>query len=159
VKVDKVTLGQLDLADVWSETDEQRGARVSFPIHSLTGARASAVVYFEVDPGKHLGLHTDSAEEVVLILGGTAELVAGDERGRLETGEMAVVPALVPHDVFSVGEEPVQVVGWFASASVVSLFDEPFAPVGKRVRGTPLPEETPTAADGQGPVAAAERSS
>lgn len=87
-------------------------------------------------------MHTDSAEEVLLGVEGSAEVVVGGERGRLETGEMAVVPAMVPHDVFCAGDQPVKVVGWFASATVVSVFDEPFAPIGKRVLGTPLPEET-----------------
>lgn len=141
--MEKVTLAALDLIEAWSETDERRGARFNFPIFSSTGACASAVVYFEVDPDNHLGMHTDSAEEVVLVVQGTAEVVVGGERGRLETGEMALVPAMVPHDVLCGGDEPVRVVGWFASATVVSVFDEPFAPIGRRVLGTPLPEETP----------------
>jgi quercetin dioxygenase-like cupin family protein len=139
--VEKVTLADIEMIEAWSETDERRGVRFNFPISSSTGARASAVVYFEVDPGKHLGMHTDSAEEVLLGVEGSAEVVVGGERGRLETGEMAVVPAMVPHDVFCAGDQPVKVVGWFASATVVSVFDEPFAPIGKRVLGTPLPEE------------------
>jgi hypothetical protein len=57
--MENVTLADLDLIEVGSETDERRGARFNFPIFSSTGARASAVVYFEVDPGKHLGMHTD----------------------------------------------------------------------------------------------------
>lgn len=141
----RVTLAELDLIEAWSETDERRGARFNFPIFSSTSACGSAVVYFEVDPGKHLGMHTDSAEEVVMVLEGTAEVVVGGERGRLETGELALVPALVPHDVFCAGDEPLRVVGWFASATVVSVFDEPFAPIGRRVLGTPLPEEIPAA--------------
>ena len=140
--MEKVTLADLELIEAWSDTDERRGARFNFPMFSSTGARASAVVYCEVDPGKHLGMHTDSAEEVVLVVEGSAEVVVGRERGRLETGEMALVPAMVPHDVICAGDQPVRFVGWFASATVVSVFDEPFAPIGKRVLGTPLPEET-----------------
>jgi quercetin dioxygenase-like cupin family protein len=90
-------------------------------------------------------MHTDSAEEVVLVVEGTADVVVGGERGRLEAGDMALVPALVPHDVSCAGDEPVRVVGWFASATVVSVFEEPFAPTGKRVLGTPLPEDTAAA--------------
>lgn len=140
--MEKVTLADLELIEAWSDTDERRGARFNFPMFSSTGARASAVVYCEVDPGKHLGMHTDSAEEVVLVVEGSAEVVVDGERGRLETGEMALVPAMVPHDVICAGDQPVRFVGWFASATVVSVFDEPFAPIGKRVLGTPLPEET-----------------
>ena len=140
--MEKVTLADLELIEAWSDTDERRGARFNFPMFSSTGARASAVVYCEVDPGKHLGMHTDSAEEVVLVVEGSAEVVVGGEGGRLETGEMALVPAMVPHDVICASDQPVRFVGWFASATVVSVFDAPFAPIGKRVLGTPLPEET-----------------
>jgi gentisate 1,2-dioxygenase len=84
----------------------------------------------------------------LLVVREAPRVVVGGERGRLETGEMAVVPAMVPHDVFCAGDQPVKVVGWFASATVVSVFDESFAPIGKRVLGTPLPEET--ALDEQG---------
>jgi hypothetical protein len=55
------------------------------------------------------------------------------------------VPALVPHDVRNVGEETARVVGFFSSAIVVSVFDDPLMPAGKRVVGTPLPEESEVA--------------
>ncbi len=140
-----VQLADLDLIEGYSKDDEDRHARFNFPIFNLTGARAASVVYFEVDPGKHLGMHTDSAEEVLLVVAGTAEAVVGGERGTLEAGSVALVPAMVPHDVTNVGDETVRVAGFFASATVVSVFDEPFEPIGKRVLGTPLPEEAAVA--------------
>jgi quercetin dioxygenase-like cupin family protein len=87
-------------------------------------------------------MHTDSAEEVVLILSGTAEAIVGDERGELTAGGLGLVPALVPHDVRNIGEETVRVVGFFSSGIVVSVFDDPLMPAGTRVVGTPLPEES-----------------
>jgi quercetin dioxygenase-like cupin family protein len=136
-----VQLTERDLADIWSETDETRRIRVDFPISSLAGAASTAVVYFELEPGEHTGMHTDSAEEIVLILSGRAEAIIGDERGELTTGGLGLVPALVPHDVRNVGEETVRVVGFFSSNVVVSVFDDPLMPAGKRVVGTPQPEE------------------
>jgi mannose-6-phosphate isomerase-like protein (cupin superfamily) len=35
----------------------------------------------------------------------------GDEQGRVSAGEMAVVPAMVPHALRNVGDETVRVVG------------------------------------------------
>jgi quercetin dioxygenase-like cupin family protein len=136
-----VQLTERDLADIWSETDETRRIRVDFPISSLAGAASTAVVYFELEPGEHTGMHTDSAEEIVLILSGRAEAIIGDERGELTAGGLGLVPALVPHDVRNVGEETVRVVGFFSSNVVVSVFDDPLMPAGKRVVGTPQPEE------------------
>ncbi|HEX4746213.1 MAG TPA: cupin domain-containing protein [Gaiellaceae bacterium] len=135
-------LSERDLLEVWSETDETRRIRFDFPISSRTGAASSAVVYFELEPGEHTGMHTDSAEEVVLILSGTVEATVGDERGELSTGGLGLVPALVPHDIRNIGDETVRVVGFFSSNTVVSVFDDPMLPAGKRVVGTPIPDES-----------------
>jgi quercetin dioxygenase-like cupin family protein len=137
-----VQLAERDLVDVSSGTDETRRIRVDFPISSVAGAASTAVVYFELEPGEHTGMHTDSAEEIVLILSGRAEAIVGDERGELSAGGLGLVPALVPHDVRNVGEETVRAVGFFSSGTVVSVFDDPLLPAGRRVVGTPLPDES-----------------
>ena len=130
-----------ELFEAWSETDESRRMKADFPIFSGVGAASTSVVYFELEPGHHCGAHTDSAEEVVLILEGEAEAVVGDERGRLSTGGLALVPALVSHDVINVGDTTLKIVGFFSSAVTVSVFDDPLLPLERRVVGTPLPEE------------------
>lgn len=134
-------MAERDLVAISSETDETRRIRFDFPISSVSGAASTAVVYFELDPGEHTGMHTDSAEEIVLILSGRAEAIVGDERGELSAGGLGLVPALVPHDVRNIGEETVRVIGFFSSGVVVSVFDDPLMPAGKRVVGTPLPDE------------------
>lgn len=141
-----IQLADQDLAEITSETDETRQLRVDFPISSLAGAASTAVVYFELEPGQHTGMHTDSAEEIVLVLSGRAEAIVGDERGELSTGGLGLVPALVPHDVRNIGDETVRVVGFFSSATVVSVFDDVLMPAGTRVVGTPLPEADAVAA-------------
>ena len=137
-----VQTDELELIEGWSEDDSTRRARFNFPIFNLTGALNTAVVYFEVDPGDHLGMHTDSAEEVLYIMSGTAEAIVGDERGEIGPGSLALVPAMVPHDIVNTGDETVRVVGFFSSSTVVSVFEDPFAPIGRRVVGTPVPEES-----------------
>ena len=57
------------------------GLRVSFPVHSATGTASTATVLFELDPGAELPVHTDSAEELLIIVQGTAEARVGDEVG------------------------------------------------------------------------------
>jgi quercetin dioxygenase-like cupin family protein len=137
-----VQTDELELMEGWSENDSTRRARFNFPIFNLTGALNTAVVYFEVDPGQHLGMHTDSAEEVLYIVSGTAEAIVGDESGEIGSGSLALVPAMVPHDIVNAGDETVRVIGFFSSSTVVSVFDDPFAPIGRRVVGTPVPEES-----------------
>jgi quercetin dioxygenase-like cupin family protein len=138
-------VSERELLEVGSETDETRRIRFDFPISSIDGASSSSVVYFELEPGEHTGMHTDSAEEIVLILSGKAEAIVGDERGELTVGGLGLVPALLPHDVRNIGDETVRVVGFFSSSTVVSVFDDPFTPFGKSVVGTPLPQESEVA--------------
>lgn len=141
-----VQLAERELADIYSETDDSRNLRVDFPISSVDGAAASSVVYFELEPGDHTGMHTDSAEEIVHIVSGRVEVTVGDERGELTAGGLGLVPALVPHDVRNIGDETVRVVGFFASGIVVSVFEDPMMPGGVTVVGTPQPEEKGAAA-------------
>jgi quercetin dioxygenase-like cupin family protein len=140
-----VQLAERELLAVSSETDETRRIRFDFPISSLDGAASTAVVYFELEPGEHTGVHTDSAEETLVILSGRVEATVGDERGELSAGGLGLVPALAPHDVRNVGGETARIVGFFSSSTVVSVFDDPMLPVGKRVVGTPVPEESQAA--------------
>jgi hypothetical protein len=51
----------LALLDISSETDETRRIRVDFPISSVAGAASTSVVYFELEPGEHTGMHAWSA--------------------------------------------------------------------------------------------------
>ena len=130
-----------DLTAVYSGTDETRNLRFDFPISSAAGAASTSVVYFELEPGEHTGVHTDSAEETVLVLSGKVEAVVGDESGELSAGGIALVPALVPHDVRNVGDETVRVVGFFTSNVVVSVFEDAMMPAGVHVVGSPHPQE------------------
>ncbi len=138
----KVTTTELDLMPVWWESEpESARLRVTFPINKWAGSRDSAVVYFEVQPGDRLPLHTDSAEEILYIVAGEAEAEVGDERGRLATGDLAVIPAMVPHGLVSVGDEALKVVGFFSESRITSSFAEPIQPIGLAVveQGAPAP--------------------
>jgi quercetin dioxygenase-like cupin family protein len=140
-------IDQLELLEVWYENDPTMRLKVNFPFFVGTGTQSTAVVYFEIEPGHRLGTHTDSAEEILLILEGEAEVSLEDEQGRLSAGEMALVPAMVPHGMRNAGDETVRVVGFFSSNVVVSTFDQPMMPFGQRVVGTPPvleEEEVPT---------------
>jgi len=132
--------------EVWYEDDPTMRIKVNFPFFLGTATKNTAVVYFEIESGYRLGTHTDSAEEILLILQGEVEVSLGEE-GRLSAGEMALVPAMVPHAVRNVGEERVRVAGFFSSNVIVSTFDQPMMPFGQRVVGTPpvlAEEEVPT---------------
>jgi quercetin dioxygenase-like cupin family protein len=134
-------LGDAELTEYWCEADPALRGTIGLPVHTGNGAASTAVIYFEHEPGEHHGRHTDSAEEIVLVLDGEAEVTAGDERMRLTAGAIALVPATVPHDVRNVGQERLRVLGFFSSAAVVSHFDETLAPFGRSMLTLGAPEE------------------
>ncbi len=124
------------------ENDPTMRVKANFPFSAATGTKNTAVVYFEVEPGHRLGTHTDSAEELLLILGGTGEVSVGDEQGQVSAGEMALVPAMVPHSVRNVGDETLRVVGFFSSSTVMATFDQPIVPMGQPPSESPFGQRT-----------------
>ena len=114
----------LNAVELQEVPEDIGGIRVAFPHSSAEGTAASATVLFEVEPGGQLNTHTDSSEELLLILAGEGEAHIGDERAHVRAGQMAVVPALAPHGIRNTGTEPLRVIGFFAGSTVVSLFGE-----------------------------------
>jgi quercetin dioxygenase-like cupin family protein len=133
---------QLDLVPAHHRDDDGNVVRAAWPLYRATGSRSTSAVYFELGRGMRLGTHTDSAEEVLVVIAGEVEVVAGADRVRLTAGGMAVVPAEMPHDVVGVGDEPARVTGVFPSSTIVSVFDDEWVPYGTRVLGTPPPAES-----------------
>ena len=125
--------------------DESNVVRAAWPVHRGTGARSTAAVYFELTDGARLGTHTDSAEEVLVVLEGDVEITVGAERALARAGALAVVPAEVPHDVAAVGG-PARVAGILSANTIVSVFEDTWLPYGTRVLGTPPPAEALAAA-------------
>jgi quercetin dioxygenase-like cupin family protein len=132
---------QLELHDGWWESDpDSLRARFAFPMFWATGNASTAVLYVELEPGCGGGRHTDTPEEILLILEGEVEVEIGEERDVLRAGGLALIPALVPHRFRNVGETTARIVGFFSSNVVIAEFDEPVMPVGRRAVGTPSPE-------------------
>ncbi len=130
-------LNKLEMIEAWYEEDPAMRITFKFPFYAATGNEHSSVVYFEIEPGHYLGTHTDSAEEIVLILSGTVEASLGDETGQLSAGQAVLIPEMVPHGVRNIGNETARCVGFFAAAIVESTFDQPMMPLGRRKVGTP----------------------
>lgn len=88
-------LADTPLQEVGSPLDPTLHDRLAFPL-SAAGTQATAVVALEVPPGGHLGQHTDSAEEVVLVLEGEGEAVVGADSVPVGPGTLVVIPAMAP---------------------------------------------------------------
>lgn len=131
-----VKLDSLDPMEGWSASDTTMRFRSAFPLHAAAGTDRTSVVYFEVDPGGALPTHTDSVEEVVLVLDGEVDVQLGEARGHLSAGELALVPAMVPHSVHNHGTSVARCVGFFAGARVVTTFADALMPPGIRTFDT-----------------------
>ena len=123
-----VNVSDLELQEVNSAIDPTVLTRFNFPVYAASGAASTAVVYFEIEPGKRLPTHHDGAEEVLYIVQGEATASIGSESGKVRAGDLAVIPAWVPHGVVNTGDVTLKVVGFFGSATVAHMFAEPIFP-------------------------------
>ena len=85
---------------------------------------------FELDPGAELPVHTDSAEELLIVVQGTGEARVGDEVGRIAKHEVALVPPMAPHGLRTIGDDVLRVLGTFSSSTLVSTFERQLEPGG-----------------------------
>lgn len=107
---------------------------------AASGAASTSLVYFEIEPGHKLSPHTHTAEEVLLILEGTARAVVAGTSADLHQGGVAVIPAMVLHNVENAGSTVLKAVGFFSAAGMVSSYEHLLMPMQTRVLVTPFPE-------------------
>jgi quercetin dioxygenase-like cupin family protein len=137
----KVNLNNLDkMTNYGAEDDPDRKVTANFALYSAAGTKSGAVVYFELEPGKELGSHTDSAEEIVYVIDGTIEATVGNEKDSISRGELGVVPVMDLHNFRNVGTNTAKVIGFFSSPNIVSTFEKVFMPANlKEFDTTKLP--------------------
>ena len=145
----KINVDKLDkMAMHGAEDDPNLKVTGNFALYSAAGTKSGAAVYFELEPGKELGSHTDSAEEIVYVVDGTVEATLGNnEKDRLSAGELGVVPVMERHNFRNVGTNTAKVVAFFSSPNVVSTFEKVFMPANLREFDTtklPAPKEAAT---------------
>lgn len=133
-------LGELELVEGWADEDPTVRAKFGFPVTAASGAASTSIVYFEIEPGHRLSPHTHTAEEVLLILEGTALAIVGETSTTLRDGGVAVIPAMVLHNVENSGSGVLKAVGFFSAAGMVSNYEHVIMPLGTRVLVTPFPE-------------------
>jgi quercetin dioxygenase-like cupin family protein len=110
-------------------------------VNSREGSASTQVFYIVCEPHKRIGRHVHSAEEVLLVLEGTAEVSVGDERARLSASAIALIPAGVPHDPINVGSDTLRCVGYLSSATALHTWEEPLMPMESTTFVTPPAEE------------------
>ncbi len=83
----------LDLAAMVGYAD---GAVVS---KTLLNKKTGTLTLFSFDAGQGLSEHTSPYDATVFVLDGEATLKIGGETVKVPTGQLAIMPANVPHDV------------------------------------------------------------
>jgi quercetin dioxygenase-like cupin family protein len=119
-----------ELSDAWFADDD--GAR--WRSGSAHTGSASGSSLLEVPAGCRLPRHTDSAEEAIVVVAGTASVTVGDETETVSAGAVALVPADVTHEVRNAGEGPLRFVALYAGTDVVTTYEQPVQPDGQRER-------------------------
>lgn len=127
-----------ELMEGWVDEDPTARVRFDFPLHAGVGAESTAVVYFEIEPGRRLATHTDSAEEVILVLDGEGIATVGSESTPVGPGALALVPALAPHGLEATGDRTLRCVGFFSAATLTHVFEQELQPLGVSVVQTPF---------------------
>ncbi len=134
-----INLNQLELTEFIAKSDDRQHCKATFPLIGTHGSRQLATVYFEIEPGDNLGMHTDSAEELLVVLEGDLTVTIGGRIGRVKKGAIALVPEMVPHDLRNVGNTTAKVLGVFGGANnIVATFENEWLPTHSRVVDTAL---------------------
>jgi len=118
------------LEEAW--IDGEDGARWRSTAGLAGAAMGSSLL--EIAPGHRLPRHVDSAEETIVVVSGTAEVVVGDEAETLGAGAVALVPRDVPHEVRNAGDEPLRFAAVYASPDVTTTYEAAVQPAGERER-------------------------
>lgn len=122
------------MSEAWLDDDESARWR-SRPGHGPgSGARASGSSLLEVDPGRRLPRHTDSAEETVVVTSGVATVTVDGETARVAAGGSALVPADVVHEVRNDSAELLRFVAIYADTEVTTTYEREVQPDGARER-------------------------
>lgn len=66
-----IDLNKLALTEFTAKDNPGQRCKSTFPLLGVHGAKQSAAVYVELNPGDELGTHTGSAEETLFVIEGT----------------------------------------------------------------------------------------
>jgi len=130
-------IDELELRKGWSEVEPDVAFKFGLAVSKANGSASSQVVCVTLEPGKSGGRHAHSAEEILFVLEGTAQLTVGNEWERLGKGDMAVIPAAIAHEPINIGSERLRFLAIFPSAMVLHTWDVPVEPGGERILVTP----------------------
>jgi quercetin dioxygenase-like cupin family protein len=123
-----------DFSAAWIEGDGSANWRSATGHGPSHGAQSSGSSVLEIDPGHCLPWHTDSAEETIAVVCGTARVTVDADSSVVSTGGLAVIPAEVPHQVENAGAEILRFIAFYAGTDVVTRYRSEVQPDGSSER-------------------------
>jgi quercetin dioxygenase-like cupin family protein len=129
-----VSHSDVELRDAWIDGEDDARWRSASGHGPGSGAAASGSSLLEVPPGCRLPRHTDSAEELIVVLDGEAAVTVDGETEPVSASGVALVPADVPHEVLNAGKGALRFVAVYAAPEVVTRYEAPVQPEGERER-------------------------
>ena len=90
-------------------------------IDKSKGSTGIALVHGRIAPGGRLPRHTHNVEEALTVLQGGGLSEIGEDRHHLAPGDAVLLPAHVPHQLTSTGDEDLVFVTAFNANEVVRL--------------------------------------
>lgn len=132
-----INLHQIDLNEFIGKENPKQHCKATFPLVGAHGSKKLATVYFELEPGDHLGRHTDSAEELLLVLEGEVKAFVGEKSAEVSGGALVLIPEMVAHDLHNIGSGTAKVLGVFGGANnIVATFEQAMLPSESNVVDT-----------------------
>jgi quercetin dioxygenase-like cupin family protein len=131
-----VSPDKLDFSEAWQDGDPTARWRSAVGHSPSEGARESGSSLLEVAPGCRLPRHTDSAEEIIVVLSGTAEVEVDGERCLATAGGLVLVPKCHPHSVGNAGRGVLRFAAIYGEPDVVTTYERPVEPDGSPERHT-----------------------
>lgn len=87
------------------------------------GTTALCVMEQWCEPGRGAPPHVHpNAEEVIVVLAGTAAFVIDGDAAELTAGDTALVPAATPHSFRNVGDDTLHILAAFSAAEPVAYY-------------------------------------
>jgi quercetin dioxygenase-like cupin family protein len=135
--MDPINVDGLDTVSLSSSTNDAAWVGGYFA-YGGDVAEKSATIYFAIPPGKTLGQHTDTAEEIQFILAGSGELLLDEGAKPVRAGDVFVLREGVAHDLRNTGPDDLRIVAFFSAPHVEQHWtEEVWEPGDLKVTGTP----------------------
>lgn len=80
----------------------------SFFRKELFTTERSQIVVMSIEPGDDIGAEVHDLDQVLVFVSGEGEFQVGNQKGKVQPGDVVVVPAHAEHNFVNTGSEPLK---------------------------------------------------